>query len=156
MRFRQATLDDIPALAAARWAFRTESETPIESEESFRGRCEAFVRDAMSSGQWVYWVAIDNAELVAHMAVCIVKSIPRPSRLSDQWGYLTDCYTRPEFRSEGIGSELLRHVAEWARSRDLEMLIVWPSDASQPFYARAGFTADDQIRTLRLREYDAP
>src|SRR5689334_615274 len=140
MNFRQATADDIPALAASRWAFRTEGgETPIEPEASFALRYEAFVRAALDSGQWTYWIAESDGELVAHMAVCIVKSIPRPSRLSDQWGYLTDCYTRPAYRNRGIGAELLGLVAEWARSSDLESLIVWPSDDSESFYARGGF-----------------
>ena len=158
MNFRQATVDDIPALAAARWAFRLEGgETPIETEPSFLRRYDAFVRKALESGQWTYWVAEEvDGELVGHMAVCVVESIPRPSRLTDQWGYLTDCFTRPSFRNRGVGAELLRHVARWARSRDLEMLVVWPSDDSQSFYARAGFTRDDEMRMLHLREYDAP
>lgn len=155
MNFRQATSDDIPALAAARWAFRTEGgETPLETEASFARRYEAFVRVALASRQWTYWVAENESELVAHMAVCIVKSIPRPSRSSDQWGYLTDCYTRPADRNQGVGGELLAHVVEWARSRDLESLIVWPSDDSESFYARGGFVDDGEIRTLRLRGYD--
>ena len=157
MNFRQAGIADIPALAAARWAFRIEGgETPIESEAAFANRYATFVRDALASGSWTYWIAEDDGDLVAHMAVCVVKSIPRPSRLSDQWGYLTDCYTRPAFRNRGVGAELLSRVAEWARGQDLESLVVWPSDDSQSFYARGGFVEDDEIRTLRLRDYDAP
>jgi GNAT superfamily N-acetyltransferase len=156
VRFRQATLADVRALAAARWAFRLEGgETPVESEASFFVRYEEFVLKALNSGQWTYWVAEEaEGEIVAHMAVCVVESIPRPARLSDQWGYLTDCYTRPAARNRGVGRELLAHVTAWARARDLEMLIVWPSDASQSFYARAGFAKDDEMRTLHLRDYD--
>jgi hypothetical protein len=36
------------------------------------------------------------------------------------------------------------------------MLVVWPSDESQPFYARGGFVKEDEIRALYLRDYDAP
>ena len=157
MNFRQATIDDIPALAAARWAFRLEGgETPIESESSFFRRYDAFVRKALDSGQWTYWVAEDGGELIAHMAGCTIASIPRPSRLRDQWGYLTDCFTRPAFRNRGVGAELLAHVTKWARAHDLEMLVVWPSQDSQSFYARAGFTRDDEMRMLHVREYAAP
>ena len=36
MNFRAATVDDVPKLAAARWAFRTEGngEVPIEGEQA--------------------------------------------------------------------------------------------------------------------------
>ena len=158
MRFRVATPEDLPRLAAMRWAFRTEDgETSIEDEEMFVLRYQTFVRDALASGQWRYWVAeTANSELAAHMAVCVVPSIPRPSRLHDQWGYLTDCYTLPAFRNQGIGQQLLAHVAAWATAKDLELLLVWPSERSQSFYARAGFGRDDEVRMLRLRDYDAP
>ena len=153
-----ATLEDVEQLAAARWAFRLESgEATVETEEAFAARFEAFARDALTSGRWTYWIAeTDDRELASQMAVCIVPSVPRPSRSSDQWGYLTDCYTRPPFRNAGVGSELLGRVARWAMSRDLELLLVWPSEASQSFYDRAGFDRDEEIRVLRLREYDTP
>jgi GNAT superfamily N-acetyltransferase len=154
---RVATLDDVPTLAAMRWAFRAEgNEVPIESEPVFTRRYDRFVRDALTSGHWTYWVAeSDGGELVAHMAVLVVQSIPRPSRPRDQWGYLTDCYTRPEFRNQGVGQQLLARVRAWAEAQDLEMLLVWPSDRSESFYARAGFARGDEIRVLHLRDYDA-
>jgi len=158
VNFRAATLDDVPKLAAARWAFRTEGdgEVPIEVEQAFARRYENFVRDALQSRRWTYWIAeTADGELVSHMAVCVVQSIPRPSRETDQWGYLTDCYTRPPFRNRGVGRDLLAHVTAWAESQDLEMLVVWPSDESERFYARAGFDEDDEVRVLRLRAYDA-
>lgn len=155
---RIATTNDAPQLAAARWAFRAEAgETPIEPEAAFVARYERFLETALASDAWTWWVAEEpSGTLVAHMAVCIVRSIPRPSRATDQWGYLTDCYTRPSFRNQGVGRELLARVADWARAQDLEMLIVWPSEASTNFYARAGFGPDDEVRVLRLRSYDDP
>ena len=157
MRYRVATVDDLSRLAPLRWEFRTESgEVPIDDEATFTQRYLAFVREGVQSGQWTYWLAeTAEGEIVAHMAICTVRSIPRPSRLSDQWGYLTDCYTRYAFRDQGIGRQLLANVAAWAAARDLEMLLVWPSDRSRTFYARAGFSADDEVRVLRLRDYDA-
>jgi RimJ/RimL family protein N-acetyltransferase len=159
MNFRIATLDDVSRLAAARWAFRTEveGEVPTEAEQAFAHRYEDFVREALQSRSWTYWIAeTADGQLVSQMAVCIVRSIPRPSRPSDQWGYLTDCYTRPQYRNEGVGRELLACVTAWAKSHDLEILVVWPSEASQRFYARAGFDQDTEVRVLRLRDFDAP
>jgi GNAT superfamily N-acetyltransferase len=157
VNYRMATFEDVPRLAAARWAFRRESgEAPVETETAFAGRFERFATEALASGRWTYWIAeTDDGTLTSQMAVCVVESVPRPSRASDQWGYLTDCYTSPAFRNEGVGRELLARVATWAKSRDLELLLVWPSDESQRFYARAGFDRDEEIRVLRLREYDA-
>ena len=156
MRYRLATAGDVPELARMRWAFRTETgEIPIEDETRFAERYARFVADGLASGRWTYWVAEDDGALVAHMAVCTVRSVPRPSRATDQWGYLTDCYTRPAHRGRGVGSALLAHVRDWASRQDLELLIVWPSDPSARFYERAGFGPAPEIACLALRDYDA-
>lgn len=159
MNFRLAHRADLPALAAARWAFRTEdpAELALCDESEFRGRYQSFVRDAMDTGRLSYWIAEDSGgALAAHMAVVIVESIPRPSRALDRWGYLTDCYVRPAFRNQGLGSELLRRVQEWASAHDLELLLTWPSDRARSFYARAGFATTSDILLQQLRDYDAP
>jgi len=158
MIFRTADVTDVPALATMRWSFRSEEgEVPIESHDVFAKRFGDFVSDGLRSGTWTYWIAeTEEHEIVSQMAVCVVPSIPRPSRAADQLGYLTDCYTLPRFRSEGVGSALLTRVSQWATARDLEMILVWPSEKAISFYARAGFTRADDIRMLRLRTYDEP
>ena len=71
-------------------------------------------------------------------------------------GYLTDCYTRPEWRGRGVGARLLERVTEWARNKDLEMVLVSPGERSRPFYARAGFAAASDFMTLTLRDWNDP
>jgi GNAT superfamily N-acetyltransferase len=154
MDYRLATVDDIPQLARMRWDFRAEAgEEPIEGADAFERRYAAFARQALESRAWAYWVAVDGGRIVSHAAVNVVRGVPRPSRKSDQWGYLTDCYTRPEFRRGGVGSELIARVKEWAMTQDLELLLVWPSDDSRSFYERAGFGPADGVAMFTLRSY---
>lgn len=140
-----------------RWDFRAEAgEEPIEGADTFERRYAAFARQALESRAWAYWVAVDGGRIVAHAAVNVVRGVPRPSRKSDQWGYLTDCYTRPEYRRRGIGSQLIAHLKAWAVKTDLELLLVWPSDDSRSFYERAGFGPPDGIAVAKIRPYDGP
>ena len=83
----------------------------------------------------------------------VVVKMPKPNRLHDTFGYVTNVYTRPAYRNQGIGSELMRHVIEWAGGLDMENLLVWPSERSIPFYERAGFSADEEAMALNLRDY---
>ena len=158
MIFRTADVSDVPALAAMRWSFRgEEGEVPGESQEAFAKRFGDFVSAGIRSGDWTYWLAeTDERELASQMAVGVIPSIPRPSRASDQWGYLTDCYTLPRFRNQGVGSALLTRIAQWAAARDLEMILVWPSEKALSLYTKAGFTRDDEVRVLQIRAYDDP
>lgn len=155
MRFRLATLADVPSLAKSRWDFRAEDgETPLVTREEFLQHFAQVVTAEMEGGRLAYWVAELDEQIVAQMAVFRIVGIPRPSRASDQWGYLTDCYTRPDHRGAGVGSRLLAHVREWAAQQDFELLLVSPSEAGESFYRRAGFGDADLFRQLTLRAFD--
>ena len=82
--------------------------------------------------------------------------MPRPCKIQDQFGYITNNYTKPAYRNKGIGSELMRSVKRWARDEDLELLIVYPSEEAVKFYERTGFCADNDVMELKLREYYSP
>lgn len=154
MDYRVATVDDIPQLGRMRWDFRAEDgEAPIEDFDTFESRYAAFVRSGMKSHTWLYWVAVDDDQIISHAAVNIVHGVPRPCRESDQWGYVTDCYTRPEYRGRGVGTQLLSALKEWAADTDLELLLVWPSDRARSFYERAGFAPAEDVAQLTLRSY---
>ena len=70
--------------------------------------------------------------------------------MSEIWGYLTNSIVIPEKRNQGLGSRSLESIKSWAFELGLELLIVWPSEASYPFYRRAGFKGRDDPLELML------
>ncbi|MBX7218796.1 MAG: GNAT family N-acetyltransferase [Blastocatellia bacterium] len=154
MNFCRATADDFPQLAALRWDFRAEGgETPTVSQSEFCTACLAFLHQAAEAGTWTFWVAKDGADIVAHVFVCQIPLVPRPCRLADRMGYLTNFYTVPARRNQGVGKQLLETVCSWARTEDFELLLVSPSDESLSLYQRFGFVAADDFRQARLRDF---
>ena len=153
MQYRFATEDDIFVLAEMRWEFRTEAEGPPQTitKEDFTAACAEFFRRALDEGRWVCWLAEEDGRIVSHMFIQRIRKIPNPFRLHGESGYITNAYTRPPFRSQGIGAALLERVKEWARQQNLELLILWPSDTSVAFYERAGFSSEHEILQCRLR-----
>jgi ribosomal protein S18 acetylase RimI-like enzyme len=79
--------------------------------------------------------------------------VPKPNKLNDVLGYVTNVYTRPAYRGQGIGTQLMTHVLAWAREQDLESLIVWPSETSVGFYERAGFRGSPDMLEYGVRPY---
>lgn len=155
MNYRLANELDFPALAALRWDFQTEddSETPVVEKDEFSARCLEYLRENFAAGDWTFFIAEENGEIVAQIFVKKIASLPRPARIKNSWGYLTNVYTKPEFRGRGVGAELLRRVKRWATEQDFELLLVSPSENSRDFYRRAGFTAETDFYQLRLREF---
>lgn len=143
---RLASKADDKRLARMRWDFHIEHDEPLsQTFEEFLDDFQSFFDEAVASGKWFVWVAEADEEIVSHIFVYVVPKVPRPSKTSNSWGYVTNVYTTPPYRGLGVGSELLNHVFTWGESQGLELLIVWPSDDSVEFYRRAGFHPTAEI-----------
>ncbi|MBX3084052.1 MAG: GNAT family N-acetyltransferase [Anaerolineae bacterium] len=142
INIRQAHVADADQLAKLRWehAFYYEDKPgPDERLEDFTVAFRPFIEQILTGGKWAIWVAEEDGILVSQMYVQRIDKVPRPGRFGKQYGYITNVYTLPEYRNNGIGTRLLRRVIAWAGEIELELLIVWPSKASREFYQRQGF-----------------
>jgi ribosomal protein S18 acetylase RimI-like enzyme len=158
LEIRRAAEDDLDQLSQMRWEARAEGGEHNQrlSAEAFKATCTCILREWMRAGSHAFWIARADDLIVAHIAVHRVDLLPRPIRLHDRFGVITENYTRPQFRNRGVGSRLLRHVVAWAREEDYELLIVYPSERARSLYARAGFMDDSEVMELVLREYASP
>lgn len=138
MVIRAAGLPDIDQLVAMRREFTFEDEEASERPE-YEDECRVFLAAAIERGDWQIWVAEINGRLVSHVYVALVDKVPRPIRERRRIAYLTNVYTRPQFRGRGIGSRVLEDAQAAAREADAELMVVWPSEESAAFYRRHGF-----------------
>lgn len=158
LEIRLATEDDLDQLAQMRWEAREEGgeRNPNLSPDAFKAECIRIMREWMHDGSHSFWIACMDDFIVAHLAVHRADLLPRPIKLHDRFGVITESYTRPEFRNRGIGAKLIQHVIEGARDADYELLIVYPSRRTRSFYARVGFSDESEVMELRLRAYASP
>lgn len=154
MIYRLADKEDAPQLVQMRWDFQMEEREidPKYDRQAFFEECSEFVEAGISSNDWACWVAEENGDIVSHIYVRRIRKIPKPKRSWDEIGYVTNVYTKPQYRGKGIGKHLMEKVKEWAVECDLELLIVWPSERAVPFYEREGFSVKNEIMELILRE----
>jgi GNAT superfamily N-acetyltransferase len=153
--YRMATEADVDDLALMRWDFRLEEAPGATRHDraTFLEACAAFLRQGLAEQRWTYWVAQQDSQIISHIYIQRVPKVPKPNRLDDALGYVTNVYTRPAYRGQGIGTQLMTHVLAWAREQDLESLIVWPSETSVRFYARAGFQGSSDMLEYEVRPY---
>lgn len=143
---RLATLDDIDELVQMRWDFSIEDygESTV-SFEAFQLTCRGFLIKALESGDWYIWVAEVDKSIVSHMYLQLIHKVPRPGKSADPYyGYVTNVYTRPAFRSQGIGTEIHLAMEKWSKENAVEFLILWPSSTSVQFYEKNGFAPSEE------------
>jgi GNAT superfamily N-acetyltransferase len=153
---RLAAPDDVHQLADLRWRLQTDDAEVLDIEERNRFVTE-FANSVLArfrDESLIHWVAEFDGRIVAVMSVATVRKVPSPKSISRHWGYLTNCYTLPEFRNMGIGSRLMSAVRVWATSQKYEFLAVWPSDRSYPFYERSGFHRYADPLILKIEDKD--
>ncbi len=153
LKYRIADETDVVALAEMRWEFQTadNDSSPIVSRAEFIEFCSDFLKQGLCQKHWVYWIAELQGEIVSHIFVQRVRGVPRPTWLNNAYGYVSNVYTKPAYRNQGIGTELMQHVLSWAKHQEIDVLIVSISEASFTFYERAGFTAKNEWMECILR-----
>jgi hypothetical protein len=87
MNYRLAAEKDLSQPAGMRWNFQTEDEaqTPVVEKSEFLEKCTAYLRRNFDKGDWAFWIAEQNGEIVSQMFVETIQSVPRPARLKIFW-----------------------------------------------------------------------
>lgn len=155
MIIREATRQDASALARMRWDFTAEDDYihPNATHAGYEDCFGEFLDYALNSGRWSIWVAEDQGLLVSHIFMQVIEKVPRPGRQERRFGWVTNVYTLPEYRNQGVGSQLMQHVEAWSKAHNLELMLVWPTERSVPYYQRAGFEYPIQVLQNPLDDY---
>ncbi|PWV94471.1 putative N-acetyltransferase YhbS [Paenibacillus cellulosilyticus] len=140
MNIRLATDDDIEKLIQMRLDFTLEYNSKLEITDKvyadYHSEIKGFLKKAINSQQWFIWVAEDENIVVSHIYLELINKVPRPGKKTNPFVYMTNVYTLPSFRGQGIGSTLLTQIKEWAAENEYEFIMVWPSENSVEFYQR--------------------
>lgn len=142
---REATIDDITALGALRYEFRSALAPPVEDRIEFLERCREWMATRLGKGHWYCWVAESSGEPVGNVWIQIVDKIPTPTDESEEHAYLTNFFVQERMRGNGIGSEMMVRVLEWTIRRGVQAVFLWPTMRTRALYERHGFLADGDI-----------
>ena len=148
MDFRKADTNDIPCLVEFRkQQLLDEGLAPVNNMDS---ELVEWFAASLSDGSLISWLAVDGDKIVASSGVCLFKFPPAYSAPNGRLAYITNMYTLPEYRKQGIGSHLLGLVMNEAKALDCKRLLLHASADGRPLYEKAGFTDADGFMMMRL------
>jgi GNAT superfamily N-acetyltransferase len=151
IEIRLASESDAETLAGLRYELRSSFHEVVENEETFLARCSAWMNERLRQGNWQCWIAERQSIAVGAVWAQLIEKIPNPVAEPEHYVYLTNFYVREEYRDQGLGSRLLATVLEWSRSKNAEMVILWPTERSKPFYLRHGFSFAGDSMQLKIK-----
>ena len=97
-------------------------------------------------------VAEENGIVVSAMFVYLIPKLPKPNGNAKFIAYLTNVYTKKEYRNKGIGTQIMNYIKSIMIEKKCELLFAWPSDNSIAWYQRNGFSEDNEIFECPLCE----
>lgn len=151
IKIRIASESDALTLARLRYEFRLSFHDVREDEATFVERCTIWMRERLrSESLWKCWIAELEDMAVGNVWVQLVEKIPNPIEEPEYYIYLTNFYVREQHRSHGVGTILLSEILDWARSKHVKTIILWPSGRSKAFYIRHGFAIAEDCMHLEL------
>ena len=156
MKLRLAGDQDYLQLAEMKWLHGEEDDMDY-GEKNLAGAdknlfTEAFVLFLQEHKEYLIFVAADGDIVASAMFVYMIPKVPKPNGKAKCIAYLTNVYTRKEYRNQGIGTELLSYIKGYLTEQKCELLFVWPSEKSMNWYERNGFSPENEIFECVLGE----
>ena len=149
MKIRIANETDYNELALMKWEHGAEDDIDY-GEHNFDGADKSgfikeFVDFLKTHKEYRIFVAVENSIVVSAMFVYLIPKLPKPNGNAKYIAYLTNVYTKKEYRNKGIGTQILDHIKNDLIDKKCELLFAWPSDNSVAWYERNGFSGDNEI-----------
>jgi GNAT superfamily N-acetyltransferase len=156
----RATIADTSIIARQRAAMFVAmgSATP-DIVDQLVAEAEVYLRSAIPREEYLGWLACPAAapeQAVAGAGVQIRRVLPFPRRLPDgrtriaegRQAIILNVYTEPPYRRRGLARQLMTEVLHWARSVQLESLVLHASPDGQSLYEKLGFAMSNEMRFM--------
>lgn len=72
-------------------------------------------------------------------AVCLTEELPSPDNSSGRCGYIMNIYVRPEYRSQGVGHQIVRNLVTVARESGCDKIYLETTPGARSLYNSIGF-----------------
>lgn len=122
MNYRKATLDDIKDLSEIRKKqLIDEGSSP---DKDIDQNLYEFFYNKLKDNSLVEWVLEDSQTIIATGAVLFCELPPSYINKSGIRAYVTNMYTSPEYRGQGIATNMLKRILEECKLRKVEKIFL--------------------------------
>ena len=149
MNIRLAEEKDYLELANMKWEHCKEDDIDYNENNLIGVDKEKFVKQYVEffkeSTEYRIFIAEVDGVIASSMFVYMIPKIPKPNGNAKFIAYLTNVYTKKEFRSEGIGSKLLKSIKDYMIDKKCELIFAWASTNSVNWYCRNDFYNEKEL-----------
>jgi len=151
--YRMADTGDVELLSRTRLEFFTgyNNDIPEDKKELIYTDCLAYFDKSIKDGSFAAYLAFDGDKLAATSGVTFYNTPPRASG-PGLTAYISNMYTKPEYRCRGIATRLFDLTASEARRRGCGKAVLYATDMGKPIYEKYGFYVPENYMEFRFEE----
>ena len=141
IEIRRASIEDMDLLMQWRMEVLREvfSLSPNDSMEELVQENRAYYQTALPTEEHIACFAYDDYEIVGCGGICIYREMPSPDNPKGGCAYLMNIYTKPEFRNQGIGREIVNWLVQQAKQKGVTKIYLETSEIGKFLYKDMGF-----------------
>ncbi|MGL4584846.1 MAG: GNAT family N-acetyltransferase [Flavobacterium sp.] len=101
-----------------------------------------FLKEMIESNDNDFLLAINNNEIVGMTALFIEHTLPYECFVPHRYLNFADIYVEPEYRSKGVGKQLIDAVKQWAKEKQvdyIELYVVKENPRAYDLYVKEHF-----------------
>ena len=148
MRYRKATKSDIDILVELRK--KQLIDEGLEASTNIDFELKSFFEKTMEEGSLIEYVAFEDNNIVATGGVLFYNLPPSYSNTSGRIAYITNMYTKDEFRGRGIATVLLNILVDEVKKSECEVIKHQASVHGKLVYKKFGFKESEGHMIYRM------
>lgn len=148
MDYRKANIEDVKHLVELRK--RQLIDEGCYSDKNIDDELERYFSTGISNEDLIVWIATEDESIIGTAGVCFFQYPPTYSNTSGKIAYITNVYTRDEYRKQGIATKLLELVVEEIKNKGCKFARLHASSQGKKLYERFGFVDVEGFMSKRI------
>ncbi|MCM3567613.1 GNAT family N-acetyltransferase [Neobacillus mesonae] len=148
MNYRKATMNDIELLIDLRK--KQLVDEGIDQNSDIDAELYYFFQKKLNEGSFIQWLVEENQEIIACGAVIFYDFPPSYTNKSGKKAYITNMFTKENFRGQGIATKLLSKLVDETKEAGITKIWLGASKLGRPVYKKFGFTEIDEWLELNF------
>lgn len=146
--FRRATVVDIDQLVELR--IRQLLDEGYPELTSIHEDLASYFLTNLENESLICWVGVFETDILATAGICFYQLPPTFLNPSGRIAYITNMYTAPSMRKQGIATLLLGKLISEAKALNYASVRLHASQLGKGIYEKAGFFETDGYMAMRL------
>jgi GNAT superfamily N-acetyltransferase len=148
MEYRKANINDVNVLINLRKQ-QLLDEGGI-TENNIDNDLNKYFSENIENNKFIAWLAIDKDEIIATSGLCFYELPPTYSNPSGKVAYITNMFTKKEFRRKGIATKLFEKIINEVKTMNYKIIRLHTSAYGRGLYKKYGFIDSEGFMQLKI------